>query len=554
MTLGADTLELCFEESDYGLSARRLWEHTELGQINVFSQPISARRELNDAATFIDVVWFWGDAYSLAGFTLADLRAGRIPEDSVAINEIVPSELADSYDTVTFEGRVADHLNLCSMRRALRNLHPQFLPIAQTNDPFGVPHMFSTLMRRLQSLGNTKAGEEQWQKTIVNFQQKGLRTEELDRSKLMTELPYLDDAGGHASADDLVNLCNFAALRLSVIPVVKDAQQQLRFASAPDRTLKKAKKLPKAQTGQSRAVAGFDHVLGYRIEQIEHQTLWGTDAHWQAVTYDGQVIRTTMNQTLLSTAESAKALATGHAKLHFPKRMALGRWSHIAWSGGEEYREWLITLPYYPASYFSSHFNLRNVLAHVRCDVRQGADGERILLLQEVQSDWAQNARRAIGAGTLQPGDEDYPPFLKEWPALTMKLVLLHAAHRGMDAVAWTRGAHQVFRYKGLGAKGLNELYDRTLPREVNRMMKPFGGVCEPLGVYVPTNFGIKQSERGYEVYSPNNELLGIAPTLEDARQFVPDSAHELLYEVHGVKLTQAICQAILKTGFSAWG
>lgn len=554
MTLGADTLELCFEESDYGLSARRLWEHTELGQINVFSQPISARRELNDAASFIDVVWFWGDDYSLAGFTLADLRAGRIPEDSVAINDIVPSELADSYDTVTFESKVADHLNLCSMRRALRNLHPHFLPIAQTNDPFGVPHMFSTLMRRLQSLGNTKAGEEQWQKTIVNFQQKGLRTEELDRSKLMTELPYLDDAGGHASADDLVNFCNFSALRLSVIPVVKDAQQQLRFASAPDRTLKKAKKLPKAQTGQSRAVAGFDHVLGYRIEQIEHQTLWGTDAHWQAVTHDGQVIRTPMNQTLLSTAESAKALATGHAKLHFPKRMALGRWGHIAWSGGEEYREWLITLPYYPASYFSSHFNLRNVLAHVRCDVRQGADGERILLLQEVQSDWAQNARRAIGAGTLQPGDEDYPPFLKEWPALTMKLVLLHAAHRGMDAVAWTRGAHQVFRYKGLGAKGLNELYDRTLPREVNRMMKPFGGVCEQLGVYVPTNFGIKQSERGYEVYSPNNELLGIAPTLEDARQFVPDSAHELLYEVHGVKLTQAICQAILKTGFSAWG
>ena len=186
--------------------------------------------------------------------------------------------------------------------------------------------------------------------------------------------------------------------------------------------------------------------------------------------------------------------------------------------------------------------------------MRQGADGERILLLQEVQSDWAQNARRAIGAGTLQPRDEDYPPFLKEWPALAMKLVLLHAAHRGLDAIAWTRGAHQVFRYKGLGATGLNELYDRTLPREVNRMIKTCGGLCEMLEVFVPTNFSIRQSEDGYDVYTAENTFLGTARTLEDARHFVPDGAHELLYEVHGVRLPQAIRKAILDTGFPAWG
>ena len=144
-------------------------------------------------------------------------------------------------------------------------------------------------------------------------------------------------------------------------------------------------------------------------------------------------------------------------------------------------------------------------------------------MLQEVQSDWAQRARRAISTGDINSDDEMRPPFMKEWPALAMKLIFLHAAHQGLDAVAWTRGAHQVFRYKGLGATGLNELYDRTLPREVNRMMKPFGGACETLGVFVPTNFSIMQTENGYEVYSPEDELLGTAPTLEDARQFVPD-------------------------------
>ena len=137
---------------------------------------------------------------------------------------------------------------------------------------------------------------------------------------------------------------------------------------------------------------------------------------------------------------------------------------------------------------------------------------------------------------------------------LVMKLMLLHAAHQGLDAVAWTRGAHQGHRWNGLGMAGLIELYDRTLPREVSRMMKPFAGVCETLGVYVPTNFSIKRAESGYEVYSSENELLGTALRLEDARQFVPDQGHELLYEVHGVRLPDQVRQAMLKSGFPAWG
>ena len=85
-------------------------------------------------------------------------------------------------------------------------------------------------------------------------------------------------------------------------------------------------------------------------------------------------------------------------------------------------------------------------------------------------------------------------------------------------------------------------------------MMKPLGGVCETLGVFVPTNFSIMRTESGYEVYSPEDELLGTAPTLEDARQFVPDQGHELLYEVHGVRLPESMREAILDSGFPAWG
>lgn len=554
MTLNIESLELRFADVDYGLSARRLWEHTELGQINVFDQAVSSRPELNDPAAFIDVVWLDGDAFSLAGLTLADLRAGRIPVNSRVRYGNVLSALTRAGPSEYFVRSVAAHLDRCAMRQAVRNQHCQFLPAARAVDVFGVPLIFSTLQRRLMAMGKSRAGAGQWQKTIENFQQKGLRAEEFERSNLIPKLMALDDDGGQISAVDLAGQCDFTELRLSVIPVVSDAEHQLRFSVFDNRRVKRTMNLPKAQAGQTREVAEFNPILGYRIEQVEHQTLWGTDLHWQAVTHDGQVISDAQDQTLFATRDQAASLAARHARENFPKRVALGQFSSYAWTGGKDYREWLISLPYFPPSYLAGHFNIRNVLVHVRSDLREGSDGERVLLLQEVQSDWAQDARRQIAIGDMNPHDDGCPPFLKEWPALAMKLVLLHAAHEGLDAVAWTRGAHQAFRYKGLGATGLTELYDRTLPREVNRMIKPFGAACEMLGVYVPTNFRVKQSEDGYNVYTAENKLLGIAPTLEDARQFVPEGAHELLYEVHGVRLPAAVRKAILEVGFPAWG
>lgn len=214
----------------------------------------------------------------------------------------------------------------------------------------------------------------------------------------------------------------------------------------------------------------------------------------------------------------------------------------------------MITLPCYPGSFFSNHFKMRNLLAHVRCDVRQGGNREKVLLLQEVQSDWAQQARREFQRSDGGRQRIAAPPFLAEWPALVLKLVLLHAAHGGMDAVAWTRGAHQVHRYNGLGEDGLRELYDRTLPREANRMLTPFRIGSGSVEVYVPENFGIRRIEEGYEVRTAGGRRLGVAPTMVEARDLLPDGAHEWLWSVHGVRLDEAMRQSIRQRGFMAWG
>jgi len=132
--------------------------------------------------------------------------------------------------------------------------------------------------------------------------------------------------------------------------------------------------------------------------------------------------------------------------------------------------------------------------------------------------------------------------------------MLLHAAGLGAGAISWTRGAHQAHRYRGRGAEGLKELYDRTLPRAAGRMLKPFGPACETIEVYVPDNFSIRRTEGGYEVSSVEGGVLGVASSFQEARDLLPAGAHERLYAVHGVRLSQAARVAILEEGFPAWG
>jgi hypothetical protein len=52
--------------------------------------------------------------------------------------------------------------------------------------------------------------------------------------------------------------------------------------------------------------------------------------------------------------------------------------------------------------YTSSHFNQPNILAHMRVNDRIDADGKKMLLIEEVQSDWHQAGREKGYAGENQ--------------------------------------------------------------------------------------------------------------------------------------------------------
>ena len=208
--------------------------------------------------------------------------------------------------------------------------------------------------------------------------------------------------------------------------------------------------------------------------------------------------------------------------------------THGKWKtpNGENYREILLKLPStrpdasdytdpakydadlkaYTASgkkdYRTGHWkDDANVLAHMRVQDRVGSNGEKILHVEEIQSDWHQAGRQKgygpkledqyrayyttpdgqqvdIGFGktpeeveqmtqaagwntmpvkietekTVRQIGEGVPdaPFKKNWHELAMKRLLNYAADNGYDSIAFTPGAEQAKRYSL--SKQLNEV------------------------------------------------------------------------------------------------
>lgn len=548
MTLLGEQWELRFDGCALVLSARRLWEHTELGQVNPFPPITLAGADQPQA--YVDIVDGSDPVAALTGLTLADLLAGK----HGGVSEALVRELllhADRAPARRWLAGVGDQLRQFSQQRARRNVPEPFLPV-DTASALWVRGLHCALPEWLKAHGTERASMAQWVGRLGNLASKGLRADEMVFSGLSEWL--LDETGKAVTGDAILGCLSYDALRLSIVPVIGPAGSQLEFEKVPaNATVKRIK--PKIKAGLVSHPQWRDRVLGYWVDVVEWADLLSWQQGWMAFTHRGQPIVTHRKPSgLCATHAQAQALANSHAEKVFPKLTAKGHWSRLRQTGGKKYREWLVTLPHYPPSFFSSHFEHRNVLLHVRCDMREGPEGDRVLVLHEVQSDWAQQARRALASEAAAADLIPVPPWLQEWPALALKLMLLHAAQQGAIALAWTPGKVQVERYPGLGEAGLLGLYDRTLPAEATRLLRPYGRKCETVELFQPVNFYIEPADIGYEVFDDEKQLVGEAASWEEAQALLPDGAHEVLKPMHGVRLDADLRHRLLANGFYAWG
>lgn len=541
------TVQLCFGDARLGLSARRIFEHMLLRQVNPFAplRPHTAVR----AEEFVDVVAMDAESARLTGATLADLLAGEP-------SNLTPGSVEQLLANVSRPGtqrwlvHVKRSIQTYNQRLSTRNVPEAFLPLNHGHT-FGVPGLRSALVDWLQDRTREKATAEEWLQRLHNLSERGLRREELEASGLEPALRR--QSGRSIAGEELLAAIDYRDLCLSILPVLQPSNRHLQFESIPDTaSIKRIK--PRLPRGLVSRPLWRDPVLGYWIDVLDWNDLLGHNRGWIAFTCHGEpVVSHHRPGGLCDSPEAAIEMAERHAARVMPKMSTRGRWPDYRLNGGANYREWLVTLPYFRTEYFSGHFECRNVLLHVRCDIRETEHDERVLVLQEVQSDWAQQARRKTRS---DHGCRDMPrpPWIKEWPVLALKLMLLHAAHQGLDGLAWTPGSVQQARYREYARQGLIDLYDRTLPRELNRLLGKLGKRCREVDVYEPVDFKVEPWVSGYVISDAGGKYLGTADTWADVQRLLPDGALERLRPMRGTRLDAADRATILKDGFYAWG
>ena len=347
--------------------------------------------------------------------------------------------------------------------------------------------LYSALRRRIEDLSLQRATVRQWRQTLLNLRRQGVREEELVWSGLLKYLDQHHDESGTLERTALLAAMDFSAIRLCLTnELASDKGCGLEFIEVPQ-------SISLNRLGAIRKIAGPDEVsilryvdtlhyykVGY-LKPLGSESQKHHQPRWFALDTIGNLIAAPQaEQPFFASKEEAFRSASGHALQHVGLPVAYthcSRYEHKTLCGGSDYREWLLSLPDYPLSYYNSHYYERNLLLHFRTKTRTDLQGRRLLFIEEIQSDWHQSGA-VHGYQNRWPGRLPPAPFSNSWVGLALKLILLHAAEENYDGVAWTRGDVQESHYlQPLAA--VRRLYDEAIPRAVERLCRPWGVALE---------------------------------------------------------------------------
>ena len=157
--------------------------------------------------------------------------------------------------------------------------------------------------------------------------------------------------------------------------------------------------------------------------------------------------------------------------------------------------------------YKTTHWQDPNILAHMRVNDRIDADGKKMLLVEEIQSDWHQAGREKGYKGqtrSIQQIDKDLDsvvnelrskpnvnyvpaaPFKDTWYQLALKRVMKYAADNGYERVGLTTGEQQAKRYDL--SKQVDELLYKKNADGTYQLSAQANGRGNMLGESIPEN------------------------------------------------------------------
>jgi hypothetical protein len=341
--------------------------------------------------------------------------------------------------------------------------------------------LYSRLCQQITKIPMQRASVQQWRNTLMNLKQQGLREDEIRWSGALPYLSYQEQLGRVSiTRQELLKHINFSAIRMELgHELVSERNCDLHFLEVPQFNIQKNRQLEHQLTWDDEkcVVRYVDTLHYYKIGFIKPggSPSTGTQGlEWFALDTTGNPVRSSTKGGFRHVDKtSAFEAARQHALQHVgvPVEYApCRRYEHKTLCGGEDYREWLLTLPDYPISHFTEHYHARNLLLHFRTKQRVDLNGRRLLFIEEIQSDWHQSGARH-GYQDRWPGRIPPAPFRREWIGMALKMLLLYAVEQDVDGLAWTEGRIQESHY-GKPMTAIRRLYDQQIPRFIKRLCR----------------------------------------------------------------------------------
>lgn len=385
----------------------------------------------------------------------------------------------------------------------------------------------------LEALPMRLAPAKQWQATIRNV--KDIRGEEIARARLNE---FLQSVPPEEKLSKAI-LINWASENLNKCKPVLLTERMNRYrpdlvirAFDPETIPKRIREnYAKSSIVRSCELASF----GYKILGATFDDMYGTGTGWFVYDNRWRLIPSGRHMNSLDAIDAAYTAAQGVFSDYVSSAPANKYERYSLLGRKEQYREWLVCLPQWPGNFFNYHFEVENVVLHLRTSVRHNDDGNAMLLVDEIQSDWHALGREyGYSDGSTNNSNESDAvpdgPFIKEWHELGIKIAIWIAVNSGISTVGFTTGDTQCERWDEY--VGLRTLYDELIPNSLDKLRDKFGGFLYLVDVSVRKPAGEISSRAG----------LGWAiPTPDRPRQkkIVQNEVVAMRYWQAGVETTE---------------
>ncbi|MES9831545.1 MAG: hypothetical protein ABW139_04820 [Candidatus Thiodiazotropha sp. DIVDIV] len=467
-------------------------------------------------------------------------------------------------DRHTFKAWLSQDNQVQLIEQTRHRIFSEELPLIEHH--FNHPdNLYSLLERRIEALPLRRASIAQWRNTLLNMKKQGIREEEISWSGLLSYLTQCEDQQRpFITKQELLAAINFSAIRLSLTnELATEKSDKLDFFEIPQSRIQNSRHSVQkiAETDELCVIRYVELMHYYKVGFIKQLKPNGREYikdQWFVLDTIGNPVNNCIsNKPRFKSKREAFEAASRHALQHVGvpvEYTPCQRYEHKTLCGGEDYREWLVTLPDYPISHFTSHYNARNLLLHFRTKRRVDTHGRKLLFIEEIQSDWHQSGAMH-GYQNRWPGSIPPAPFRKEWVGLSLKLLLQEAASSDIDGIAWTSSDIQESHYSKQ-MEPIMRLYDEEIPRYLERLCKPLGGTIETCQISTkePRLHISRQLDKWFVTDTKGGFSTRPRYSQQEAIRVMARHCKQIELEVPVIFLDQTIKSQINNKGFPLFG